>query len=86
MTDSVYKNATHMRIDSTGTHYWVKGKPATKKEWERATWWPGNPICDQLLEEWGLCRNCYCSDCGCCVGCGGVNADFESGHGYACVM
>jgi hypothetical protein len=47
---------------------------------------PDPPIWWHLIHEPGVCPNCMCTDCGCCVGCGGINADLEGGHGYACVM
>lgn len=57
-------------------------------EFLREMRWPIEPIRDQVLDDLGLCRNCLCSDCGCCVGCGGVDADLDpaGSHGYACVM
>lgn len=44
------------------------------------------PIWWQLLDESGVCTNCLTDDCGCCVGCGGINADCDppGTHGYWC--
>ena len=48
-------------------------------EWDNPIWW-------QLAYTSGICSNCLCSDCGCCVGCGGINADTDPAgtHGYWC--
>lgn len=53
-------------------------------------------IYESVLADLGACRNCCCTDCGCCVGCGDVDADCDvnismvfgitSRHGYVCVM
>ncbi|QFG08473.1 hypothetical protein I5H09_gp018 [Mycobacterium phage Yunkel11] len=80
-----------MRSDSTGTRYWRRGADGdaveiTRGEWLRLTWVPGEPIYNQVLDDLGACRNCGCADCGCCVGCGQVDADLFGSHGYACVM
>lgn len=44
-----------------------------------------NPIWDSVIRDFDICTNCWCSDCGCCIGCGGINADFFGSHGYGCV-
>lgn len=48
--------------------------------------WPITPIYDQVLRDLDACLNCRCADCGCCVGCGQVDADYFGAHGYVCVM
>lgn len=40
------------------------------------------PIWFGLLTELGICANCLCMDCGCCIGCGQVDADLFGVHGY----
>uniref|UniRef100_A0AAU8GRK9 Uncharacterized protein n=1 Tax=Mycobacterium phage Pharb TaxID=3136626 RepID=A0AAU8GRK9_9VIRU len=57
-------------------------------EFLRELRWHPEPIYDQVLDDLGLCRNCKCADCGCCPGCGGVDADLDppGSHGYVCVM
>lgn len=64
-----------------GPRFWVKGVEVDRKTWERATWWPGNPIYDALLKERGACSNCRCTDCHCCYGCGRPDSDFFGVHG-----
>lgn len=52
--------------------------PVTEAEYEpEPIWW-------QLVVESPVCSNCFCTDCGCCVGCGQVNADVVGRHGYWC--
>lgn len=50
-------------------------------EWDNPIWW-------HLLIESGVCTNCLTDDCGCCVGCGGINADTDPAgtHGYWCAL
>ncbi|QAX95622.1 hypothetical protein I5H03_gp024 [Mycobacterium phage Nibb] len=57
-------------------------------EFLREMRWPVEPIYDQVLDDLGACRNCLTSDCACCPGCGGTDADLDppGSHGYACVM
>jgi hypothetical protein len=52
-----------------------------------------NPIWDSVIVDLGVCTNCLCSDCGCCMGCADINADCvlpfpysSESHGYGCVM
>ncbi|WNM68377.1 hypothetical protein SEA_TIERRA_88 [Mycobacterium phage Tierra] len=84
---------TEMRSDSTGVHYWRRGADGERveidaAEWRRLTFWPSTPIYDQVLADLGVCLNCRCTDCGCCVGCGGVDADVDPAgtHGYHCAL
>ncbi|QNJ58303.1 hypothetical protein SEA_ELLIE_80 [Mycobacterium phage Ellie] len=82
-----------MRSDASGVHFWrveADGErvPITAAEWRRHLDWYASPIFDQVLADLGACLNCRCTDCGCCVGCGGVDADLDppGSHGYVCVM
>ncbi|QRY51815.1 hypothetical protein [Mycolicibacterium septicum] len=49
-------------------------------------WTVGEPIWYSITAELDICSNCLCTDCGCCYGCGGVNADVvrPEEHGYHC--
>ncbi|QJD50484.1 hypothetical protein SEA_CHRIS_82 [Mycobacterium phage Chris] len=83
--------SSEMRSDETGTHYWRRGADGerveiTRAEWLRIAFWPQSPIFDQVVDDLGACLNCLCTDCGCCVGCGQVDADLFGAHGYVCVM
>lgn len=44
------------------------------------------PVGWQLVDNSGVCTNCLCADCWCCVGCGGINSDCDppGTHGYWC--
>lgn len=44
------------------------------------------PILWQLARRPGICMNCLCTDCGCCVGCGQPDADLIGSHGYWCAL
>lgn len=61
-------------------------------EWtaKEASDWAFNfttPIWDSVVRDLDICTNCWCTDCGCCIGCGEINADIDyRPHGYACVM
>ncbi|QFG09466.1 hypothetical protein I5H08_gp021 [Mycobacterium phage Yuna] len=80
-----------MRSDSTGVHYWRRGADGERieigrDEYLRLSWQPGEPIYDQVLDDLDACRNCRCTDCGCCHGCGDTDADVIGSHGYWCVL
>lgn len=45
-----------------------------------------NPIWDSVIRDLSICTNCWCTDCGCCIGCGDINADCEGDHGYHCAL
>lgn len=81
---------TEMRSDATGAYYskHVDGMRVeiTRDERHRIIFWPPTVIYDQVLEDPGAWRNCRCTDCGCCVGCGQTDADLFGAHGYACVV
>lgn len=36
-----------------------------------------NPLREATIAALGVCRNCLCTDCGCCPGCAAVNADVD---------
>lgn len=66
-----------------GPRYWVGDIECDRETWKRNNWWPGNPIYNALLNELGACSNCGCTDCGCCLGCGELDADLDPrGHGH----
>lgn len=44
------------------------------------------PLWRELVEQLGVCTNCMCNDCGCCVGCGDTDADIIGSHGYGCTL
>ena len=54
--------------------------PVTEAEYEP------DPIWWRLAYKSGVCPNCLCTDCGCCIGCGQVDADIFGSHGYWCVL
>lgn len=54
--------------------------PVTNAEFEtEPIWWA-------LVYTPGMCSNCLCTDCGCCVGCGQVDADIFGSHGSWCAL
>lgn len=73
-----------------GVHYCksVDGKMVeqTREEFLRFCEYFHAPIWESVIRDLDICSNCWCTDCGCCVGCGGINADIEGWHGYGCVM
>lgn len=65
----------------------ANGKPQTQKEFLDWSFQFTNPIWDSVMRDFDICMNCWCSDCGCCVGCVEINADLDpKAHGYVCVM
>lgn len=65
--------------------YFRSGVEITAKEARDEFFTYTNPIWDSVIKDFGICTNCWCTDCGCCVGCGAPNADMEpDSHGYAC--
>lgn len=44
------------------------------------------PIWHALAYHSTVCPNCLCADCGCCLGCGQVDADIFGSHGYWCAL
>lgn len=77
---------TEARWDADGAHFWKRGPNGERieiglSEFERLAWTPPTPIYDQVLDDLGACLNCRCADCGCCVGCGQVDADYFGVHG-----
>jgi hypothetical protein len=54
--------------------------PVTEAEYEpEPIWWA-------LTNTPGVCGNCLCTDCACCIGCGAINADIFGSHGYWCAL
>lgn len=45
-----------------------------------------DPILRGLIRDLGVCPNCLCTDCGCCIGCGQLDADIVGSHGYWCAL
>lgn len=62
------------------------GKEETRQDFLDRCFQFTNPIWDSVVRDLDICTNCWCSDCGCCVGCGQVDADLFGAHGYVCVM
>lgn len=68
-------------------HYGPGGIEWTHKQFRDLCFQFTNPIWDAVVSDLSICINCWCTDCGCCAGCGGINADLDpNGHGYVCVM
>ncbi|MCG7596338.1 hypothetical protein [Mycobacterium sp. PSTR-4-N] len=44
------------------------------------------PIFRSTICGMGVCTNCYCDDCSCCIGCGQIDADIIGSHGYWCAL
>lgn len=77
-------------VSRSGVHFyrWVNGVQIeeTREEFLARCEYYRNPIWDSVVRDLGVCINCLCSDCGCCHGCGDINADLFGAHGYACTV
>lgn len=74
----IYNGSRH---DSTGSHYYVNGVEVPREVYRRCNMIVDNPNPEYwaTIRALKVCTNCLCSfdDCGCCHGCGGIDADIS---------